>query len=194
MSYQNNMIANFDSRAEFEFLKKSDNVTMQKTLADMKKSVSHARIADIMQSCEVDENFINKQERVDSRFNVYAAEKVINFARYLASVQSLNHYTRAIVATLDSLERNDMHMTHDDAISACSLSCKSKDTSHEKHVIKYQSHVAASTASTQASSSLNTLLMYHVVIEERDMMNKRVYKLNRDNSVTLDLLTMLNLI
>jgi hypothetical protein len=180
VKYVDLIVASFDRRAAYELDKNSDNDSMQKTLADMRKTVSHNAIASIMSVANVDADFINKSERVSARFNVYSAEKVINVAQSVARVRALNHYTRAILATCVKLAANDTLLTHDDAQSACSLSVKSKDAKREKLIVKYQKHVSKSTADTQSSSSINALQMYNVLIETRDASNVVCYRLNTE--------------
>lgn len=176
------ILAAFDSRKSYEIAKaestESDCSSMLKTLADMRKTVSHSVISEIMFASAIDAEFINKSERSNARFNVYSAEKVINVARSLAKVSALNHYTRAILATMQKLALTEQLLTHDDAQSACSLDCKSKDAKREKLIVKYQKHVAKSTAATQSSSSINALQVFGVITETRDAANVTSYRLN----------------
>ncbi|MBS7701481.1 MULTISPECIES: hypothetical protein [unclassified Chelatococcus] len=93
-----------------------------------------------------------------------------------------------------ALEANEMTLTHKDAISACSLHCKTSDAKREKIIAaaKYQKHVAANTASTQSSSSINALQAFDVLTEARDAANTIVYKINRDACATQELAQYLN--
>ncbi|SER26744.1 hypothetical protein SAMN05216548_11434 [Faunimonas pinastri] len=189
-AYRASLIAAFDARATYESAKNSENTSMQNTLATMKKSVDHDAIASIMLAANVDATFINRAERSNARFNVYASEKVINVARACASAAQLNHYTRAILLTAQAFQNAELRMTHKDAISACSMSCKS-DAKREKIIVKYMKHVAANTASTQSSSSINALQMFDVLRETRDESNAICYTLNTESDVTKALLAKL---
>jgi hypothetical protein len=187
--------AAFDSRVEYETAKNANNANMQKTLADMRKLFANDKIASIMLACNVDANFINRNERNNARYNVYAAEKVANVARYLAKVASLNHYSLAIIKTAHALERASLKMTHKDAARACTNDSKLSDKTREAIVSKccYAKTVAANTTSTQSSSSINALQTFNVLSEARDENNNVVYTLNRESDATKQILSALEL-
>lgn len=179
-NYSDMILAAFDARAEYERVKNPENDNIQGTLKAMRKTCERTLIAELMQTCSVDAQFINKSERTSNRFNVYAAEKVCNIAQASLKVAALNHYTRAILASAIALEKSELVLTHDDAQSACSLSVKAKDAKREKLIVKYQKHVAKSTASTQSSSSIAALMQFDVLRETRDASNVACYKLNSE--------------
>ena len=169
---------------------KTHNTSMFETLDAIRKSASHDVIANIMFLANCDAERINRSERSNARYNVYAYEKDINIARCAASVERLNHYTKAILLTAKKFaeQENELLLTHDDAQSACSLSVKSSDSKRERLIVKYQKHVSAKTASTQSSSSINALQSFNVLIETRDASNKVAYKLNMNSDLTQRLL------
>lgn len=181
-----------DARAQFEAGKNKDaSSNIAKTLADIRKSVSHERIASIMLASNIDANFINRAQRADSRMNVYAVEKVVNVARAIAKVETLNHYSRFILQTAKVFAENKLQMNNDDAKSACSLEVKVKETKREKLIVKYQKHVSFSTANAQSSSSLDALCMFNVLTKSKDEANKDVYIFNADNENAKTLLAQL---
>lgn len=165
--YQNDMLAAFDARAAYELSKNVDNLNMQKTLADIRASVAHVEIAKLMCAAKVDANFINRAERANARFNVYSAEKIVNIIRHAASVSALNHYTLHILRSIIACERASVDFTQREAVASCSLDVK-VDTSKLHLISQYQKHIASNTAATQASSSLNALLMTNVIVETRN--------------------------
>jgi hypothetical protein len=182
-AFKLSLLASVEARAEFEHNKSDENTSMQKTLSDIHKSVNNDAIARIMMLSNCDANRINKSERVNSRLNVYAYEKDVNLARFLDSAaNALNHYTQAVFKSALALESAEMLLTHKDAISACSMNCKS-DAKREALIkaCKYQRHVAANTASTQSSSSISALQSFNVLTETRDAQNNVAYKLNRES-------------
>jgi hypothetical protein len=180
-----------DQRKSYEAAKCADSDNIQKTLSDIRKSVQHARIVELMYASNVNAAFINASERSTSRYNVYAAEKVVNVARTLAKVAVLNHYTKAILRCALALQENDMLLTNDDAHSACSLSVKSKDAKRESvlKAHKYAKHVAKSTATTQSSSSLNALKTFNLINETRDAANNVCYRVDTENEIVKTLLS-----
>lgn len=185
--YHNDMLAAFDARAAYELSKNADNLNMQKTLADLRASVAHVEIAKLMCAANVDANFINRAERANARFNVYSAEKVVNVIRSAASVAALNHYTLNILRSIVACEREALDFTQRDAQACCSLDVK-VDTSKLHVISQYQKHIATNTAATQASSSLNALLMTHAIVEYRNAANATCFKV-ADNEFAATLAT-----
>lgn len=178
----------FDSRVAFEATKNEANENIQKTLKDLRKSMTRESVAKTLLASSVSADFINEALRVDSKYNVYAAQKVDNIACYINKAESLNHYTLAILRSLLSLEKNEMKLTQEDAKSACTLEMKLKDAKREKLLVKYQKHVAISTANTQSSSSLEALCTFKILKRERNAENETVFSL-QDNEATKALIT-----
>jgi hypothetical protein len=174
----------------FRDVLKTNNSSMFDTLKAIEDSAKHDVISNIMFLANCDAERINRSERSNARYNVYAYEKDINIARCAASVERLNHYTKAILQTAKKFaeQETELLLTHDDAQSACSLSVKTSDSKRERLIVKYQKHVSAKTASTQSSSSINALQSFNVLIETRDASNKVAYKLNMNNDLTQRLL------
>jgi hypothetical protein len=185
--YRASLLASFDARAAYELAKNVENTSMQDTLRDLRKSVDHDAICEVMMNANVDCAFINRAERVNARFNVYAAQKVVNVARFSRSAATLNHYTRAVLLSAYALQKNNMTLTHTDAQAACSLNCNT-DKSKMKHLVRYQQYRDPKTAATQSSSSINALQMYDVLRETRDASNATVYTVNLDSALARDLL------
>jgi hypothetical protein len=189
VDYRNALLAAIDARASYELSKSAENDSMQETLKDIRKSVDHIDVCAVFFLANVDSNRINRAERVNARYNVYAYEKDVNIARAAMKVASLNHYTKAILLTAKRFAEHDLMLTHNDAQSACSLSVKTSNTSREKMIVKYQKHVSAKTAATQSSSSINALQSFNVLVETRDASNVVCYRLNVENELTQKLLS-----
>lgn len=194
-----------DKRAHFEACKSSNetvtldnaydvlatsNKSMRETLKDIRKTFDNDVIAQAIASSAYNVERINVSERANTCINVYAIEKDVNALRASVSAARLNHYTRAILLAAKLFAANNMTMTHNDAQSACSMSVKSRDAKKEKllSTVKYQKHVATTTASTQASSSLSTLLALNVMRETRDNANVACFVLNTDSEIATRLL------
>lgn len=177
-------------RAHYEHAKSSENTSMQDTCAKLVKSFAHESIAELLRTSNVNADFINRNERVNAKYNVYAAEKVANVARYLVNAAMLNHYTLAIVRACVALEAEEMLLTHRDASIVCSMKYKHSDAKREKILknARYAKHTELNTAATQSSSSINALQTFNVLVESRDASNTACYKLNRDNAATQALL------
>jgi hypothetical protein len=181
--------AALDARVAFEAAKAKDaSSNIAKTLADIRKSVTHERVASVLLASKIDAAFINRAQRADARMNVYAAEKVVNVALALASAATLNHYSRAILKTAQAFAAASLAMNNDDAKSACTLDVKVKEPKREKLIVKYQKHIAISTATTQSSSSLDALCMFGVLTRGKDDANVTIYTLNAEHANTQALL------
>lgn len=181
--------AALDARVAFEADKSSDNTSIVATLTSIRKSASHETIATVMLAASYDIENVNRSERVNARRNVYTLQKDVNIARSIAVVEATNHYTIAILRTALALEAADFVMTHKSASAACSQSVKHSDAKQERIISKtrYAKHIAANTASTQSSSSLNALQALSILIESRDASNTVTYRVNRDAYATIAL-------
>lgn len=175
-NYRAELLSQIDARAAFELAKSVDNTNIQKTLSDLRASVDHDVIAKLMLAANVDAAFINRSERVNARFNVYSAEKVINAIRAAASAATLNHYSLAIMRSIVACQKASVDFTQRDALSACSLNAK-VDSSKAAYITQYQKHVALDTAATQSSSSLNALVIAKAIVEYRNAANATCFKL-----------------
>jgi len=189
--YSATLSAAIDARSSYELAKNAENDSMQSKLKSFKASVSHARIAEIMMNANVNANLINRNERVNARFNEKAFVKVINIARAIANVESLNVYTRAILASVKCFEDNDMLMTERETKDSCSVSSRLSETTRNSALIKVAKHYDASTMSTQASSTNNALQAFNVIVETRDAANNVCFKLNRESVATQALLALI---
>lgn len=190
-SYSAQLIAAVDARSVYESAKNAANDSMQKTLRKIKTSVSHARIAEIMMTCNVDANMLNREERVNARYNVKSYDKIVNIARVLAKVEVLNIYTRAILASAQQFENNEMIITQRETKLACSAHNRIADVKRNSCLIRTHKIFDMSTCSTQASSTNNALQTYNILIETRDSANNVCFKLNRENAATQALLELL---
>lgn len=191
--YLESLLSQIDARAQYEIEKNSENTSIQACLVtsrtSIRNSVNHEKIAEILMLSNHDVATINRQERSNNRYNVYAYEKIANIANVLlnsTSVSRLNHYSTAILKAVHSYESAELTFTHKDAVSACSADCKHSEKAREKILkdVRYAKHVAATTASTQSSSSINALQSMNVLTEARDDANNVIYKLNRESFAT----------
>jgi hypothetical protein len=182
----------FDARVAFEASKSKDaSSNIAHTLHMLRKEVTQEKTASVLQASYIDADFINRSIRADARLNVYAAQKYSNVARTIAKVETLNHYTRAILKTAQAFAQAELQMTSDDAKSACTLDMKVKDAKREKLISKYAKHIAVSTANTQSSSSLDALVAFDVLKRSKNDANETIYIVNNDSANTQALLAAL---
>lgn len=186
-TYRLALCASNDARLAYEMQKDASNTNIVKTLADLRASVNHDRIAAVMLYANVNADFLNKSERATARFNVYSAQKLVNIARVCAKVESLNHYTRAILLSAVAFAKASLNMTHRDASAACSLDVAT-DASRDRLLVRYAKHIAANTAATQSSSSLACLIAFDVLRSATNERNETCFTLNAESEVTKALL------
>lgn len=168
----------------------SCNSSMFATLSALEKSASHEVIAKIMFTSKVAANRIMRQERSGALYNVYAYEKDVRIARTLASVASLEHYTKAVLLTTQAFTANDMLATHVDYEAAITKT-KTGNKERDALIAFFELAKGSSTARTQVSSSVNALQSFNVITETRDASNRVAYKLNSEHKNTIKLLAAL---
>lgn len=167
--------ASVETRRAYEMSKSADCESMLSNLKAFDKRLSNDAVIALLAAANVNADTLNRQERTSARFNVYSFAKVLSDV----SAHTINHYSRAILASAVALRSAELVLTHADAVAACSLDVTHKDKSRAKIIAKsrYQKHVAANTASTQASSSINSLAALNVLIESRDAANHVCYSI-----------------
>ena len=163
-AYATRLQAQVQARKAYEAEKNPDNQSIQKTLEGIAADLAHDAIVEVMIASNAPADFINRAERGNARFNVYAAEKVANLARYTAGAGRLNHYTRAIMDSAARFASAGVPFTHADAVASCSLDVKAP-AEKEALLARYEKHIAPNTASTQASSSIAALKVMNVLTE-----------------------------
>jgi hypothetical protein len=172
-TYANDLRASVATRREYETVKSASCDSMLAALKAFDKRLANDAVVALCESANLDANTLNRQERNNARFNIYAFAKVLDDV----SVATMNHYTLAILRAAIALKKNELTLTHADAVAACSLSVTHKDKSRAKIIAasRYAKHVAANTASTQSSSSVNSLCALNVLTESRDASNHVCY-------------------
>ena len=183
----------FDARIayqrDYHASESTDNLV--KKLNAMRRDATHEKVAQSFLDRNIDANFVNRQERANARFNEKAIVKAINLVRSLLKVDTINIYTRAIVASLVSFEQADLQMTQRETKAACSADAKLADSKRNKLVKRVAKIYDASTASTQSSSSNQVLLTFNIIRETKNAANENCFVLNRDNQTTQDLLALI---
>ena len=191
-SYISALIDAVDVRKAYEVAKNAENDSMFAKLKMFRASVAHERIASIMLASNVDANLLNRQERINARFNEKSYVKVLNIAQSIARVAQLNIYTRAILLSVKCFEDNGMLLTQAETKQACTSNSRLSVTTRNSALIRTHKMYDSSTCSTQASSTNNALQAYGVLIETRDSANQLCFALNRENETTKALLALVS--
>lgn len=173
-------VAHIDERARYEATKNSENDSIQKHLKSARDKLSSARVARFMIAANVDSSFINRNERVNARYNVYAIEKVASLAHSVAFDKLHNAINANVLRSMFKCESAEIDFSHHLALCSASDKIVCKDAKARNRLSRHT--VSASTASTQASSTMNALVTCNVVSEYRNAANELCYKLN-DNAL-----------
>lgn len=173
------------SRRSYEIDKNASCDSMLSALKAFDKRLANDAVVALCEAASLDSAILNRQERNNARFNIYSFAKVLDDV----AVATMNHYTLAILRAAVALKKADLTLTHADAVAACSLSVAHKDKSRAKIIAasRYNKHVAANTASTQSSSSINSLAALNVITESRDSANHVCYTI-ADNAFAASLI------
>ncbi|TXN08925.1 hypothetical protein FV222_00190 [Methylobacterium sp. WL103] len=160
---QRTINAAIDERAAFENAKHGDGANIQKTLKKARESMGLSRgPARVLIAAAVDTAFVNRSQHDGSRYNVYAIGKVVDLLRALASDagEVQNAINRCVTMSLFNMAKAGQTFSLETAKSAASDKYQS-DLAIRKHLVRHT--VSASTAPTQASSTMQALETLGVV-------------------------------
>lgn len=153
-------VAAIDERADFEKVKDASNTKIQKTIGKVRSQICTKRAARLLCATNVDPTILNRSLHDGARYNVYAMGKLsdviygltnaddgvkgaIRNSINLACMRSLFHFRAAGVQFTGELAK-----------------CAASDKIRVEHAVKamlVRHTVAASTAPTQASSTMQAL-------------------------------------
>jgi hypothetical protein len=172
------VVQEFDTRIAYENTKNSENDNIVKTLNKSSAKLASVSAARVMMTCNVAASFINRAERVNAKYNVYASEKLADIIASLRDARCFtNAINNAIVRSMLKCDAAKIAFTHKLAIASASDKVN-VDATMRKHLVRHT--VSVSTASTQASSTMNALVTANICEEYRDDSNNVAYRL-RDN-------------
>lgn len=144
-----------DDRAAFEKEKDPTNDNIQKTLGGVRKALITHAAARVMLACNVPPSFATRSIHQGQGYNVYAMQKVADIVRGLSDGGTMtNKINVAVMKTLFRFRAVGEVFTGE--IAKCCASDKIRFTSKLKAELVRHT-VAASTASTQASSTMQAL-------------------------------------
>lgn len=149
-----------DERADFEKAKNPDNDSIQKHLTKSRKQLATHAAARIMLATNVSPEILNREKHTGSRYNVYAMGKLADLIGAASGGVISNKINFAIVKSLFAFRDAGVPFTSEIAKAAVS----DKITIEKKMRDLLTRHtVSLSTASTQASSTLQALETLGVV-------------------------------
>lgn len=160
--------AAIDARTAFETEKHGSGHNIHKTLSKVRKALMWKDTSRVMLAANVDPSFINRTLHDGSRYNVYAVDKVADAVKGLADGVVSNAINRACMVSLFQMRKAGLPFTGEIA-KACASDKVHVDLAIRKHLMRHT--VSASTAPTQASSTMQALETLGIVKREGSSRN-----------------------
>lgn len=153
--------AAIDDRAVFEDRKAPDNANIQKTLKKAREQLVTKRAARVLLATSVDPSFVNRSLHDGARYNVYALGKLADIVRGVTDGAITNAINMACMKSLFRFRKAGLDFTGEMAKAAASDKIR-VEASLRQHLVRHT--VSASTAPTQASSTMQALETLGVVV------------------------------
>jgi hypothetical protein len=160
--------AAIDARSAFETEKHGSHHNIHKTLNKVRKALMWKDTSRVMLAAQVDPSFINRTLHDGSRYNVYAVDKVADAVKGIADGVISNAINRACMVSLFQMRKAGLPFTGEVA-KACASDKHHIDLAIRKHLLRHT--VSASTAPTQASSTMQALETLGIVKREGSSRN-----------------------
>lgn len=160
--------AAISAREAFELEKKGAGHNIQKTLAKVRKQLMWKDTSRVLLAAQVDPAFINRVLHDGSCYNVYAIDKVADAIKGLAEGTVSNAINRACMVSLFQMRKAGLAFTGEIA-KGCASDKHHVDLAIRKHLLRHT--VSASTAPTQASSTMQALETLGIVKREGSTRN-----------------------
>lgn len=148
------------AREKFETGKASTNTSIQRTLKKVRGQVVTKTAASVIIACNVDPGFINRVTHDGSRYNVYAIGKFADVVKALTGGQMANAINIAVMKSMFAFRKAKVPFNMDMAKAAASDKIR-VDATVRKLLMSHT--VSASTAPTQASSTMQALTTLGIV-------------------------------
>lgn len=149
-----------DERAAFETDKNPDNANIHRTLKKVRSQLVTKRAAKVMLATNLTPAFINRSEHTGSRYNVYALGKLADVIFGVTDGAISNAINLACMRSLFRFKNAGIPFTMEMAKAAASDKIR-VDAAVRQHLVRHT--VSASTAPTQASSTMQALETLGVV-------------------------------
>lgn len=165
--------AAINDREYFEAEKNPENANIHRTLKKVRASLARSYAARVMVAAQQDAGFINRHLMDGSRYNVYAIGKYADLVDALAGSGMQNAINIAITRSLFAFAKAGVEFNGEMAKAAASDKIRVSEAV-KKLLVRHT--VSASTAPTQASSTMQALETLGIVRIEGSRKNP-VYKL-----------------
>jgi hypothetical protein len=158
-----------DERAFFEEAKNADNTNIQRTLKKVRSQLVTMRAAEVLLATSVEPTFINRTLHDGARYNVYALGKLADLVFGVTDGVIANAINIACMKSLFRFRAAGIPFTGEHAKMAASDKIRVADKAVRDALVRHT--VSASTAPTQASSTMQALETLGVVRREGSSRN-----------------------
>lgn len=145
----------FDNRAAHEAQLAAGNTSIQDKLVAVRKRFEVPGVAALSIATNMDPNFVNRSIAGDKRFNIYAVQKLADIMHGLNGTGMKNAINLAILKSMIACEKAGVPF--ESVVSQAAASDKVEVKGQLKQILTRHA-VSASTAPTQASSTMNALM------------------------------------
>jgi hypothetical protein len=154
----------FDDRLAYLAKEKPGNLNQPKTLTKYRGKLALPSKAAALLVTGTDETFINRSTSGDSRYNVYAIDKLIDVVNALTGGQLGNAVNKAILKSMVNFKQASI--AFDGRMAQAATSDKITVSDKKMAALLNRHNVAANTASTQTSSTMSALQTLGIVINK----------------------------
>lgn len=144
-----------DDRAAYEQAKHGGASNIDKTLANIRKHLDADEPARMLFATKVDPFVFSRSRGGANQYNVYAIQKVVDLLAALRGGKIANAINRAVLHSIHAFEKAGVGFTSEHAKDATSDKRRVADKKTLELLTRH--NVSASTASTQASSTMQAL-------------------------------------
>ena len=176
----------FDARIDYEQSKENCTTKMINNFTVLKNQFMSDDICQVFFALHIDESFVNKQQSVKNRFNVYAFFKVAEIARALKGYYSSNKTINCFMKSMIKCLENNVSFTQ--ALQLASLSQEYR-ISHNDARYLTRHNLSKATAQAQRSQMIASLEVFDLIASNNEKSSDNVIAL-KDTPVTRKLIKM----
>lgn len=176
----------FDARIDYERSKENCTTKMISNFTTIKSQFMSDDICQVFVALHIDEGFVNRQQSVKNRFNVYAFFKVAEIARALKGFYSSNKTINCFMRSMIKCSENNVPFTH--SLQLASLSQAFRISRNDESYLT-RHDLSKATAKAQRSQMIASLEVFDAIASNNEKSSNNVIAL-KDTPVTRQLTKM----
>lgn len=176
----------FDARIDYERSKENCTMKMINNLTVVKNQFMSDDICQVFVALHINESFVNKQQSVKNRFNVYAFFKVAEIARALKGFYSSNKTINCFMRSMIKCSENNVPFTQGLQLASLSKAFRIS-RNNESYLTRHD--LSKATAQAQRSQMIASLEVFDAIASNNEKSDDNVIAL-KDTPVTRQLIKM----